>query len=187
VNAAVARVPWSRTAPLAARFRELELAWRPIEPELLTWAAQVEKQAPRLSSGNVPIYAKWPTTPDWVSRLSYAGRVQTLAAKQDRAKVPIQILRIGDVCIGSTPCETYAEIGLEFKQRSPFAKSFMVELNHAMIGYLPPPHQFEFGEYSTWPGTNVLEREASVKILDALIAMAREVHSGERPVHSAGL
>ena len=87
----------------------------------------------------------------------------------------MQVLRLGEICIGTSPCETYSEIGLEFKQRSPFGKSFMVELSHAMIGYLPPPHQFENGEYSTWPGTNIVERQASVKMLDALVAMAREM------------
>lgn len=172
VNAALTRMAWQPQAELAARFREAEIAWRPIEPELLAWAKEVEARAPRLSGGNVPISAKWATTPDWVTRLSYAGRVQALASKTEPAKVPLQVLRIGDICIGSTPCETYAEIGLEFKERSPFANSFMVELNHGMIGYLPTPSQFEFGEYSTWPGTNVLEREASVKMLDALEEMA---------------
>jgi hypothetical protein len=187
VETAVAGLQWSGEVRLAARFRELELAWRSIEPELLTWARQVESQAPRLSSGIVPIYAKWATTPDWVSRLSYAGRVQALAAKQEPARVPLQVLKIGDICIGTSPCETYAEIGLEFKQRSPFRKSFMVELTHAMLGYLPPPHQFQHGEYSTWPGTNVLEREASVKMLDALIEMARDLERISGPGHSAGL
>jgi neutral ceramidase len=177
VNAALADVTWKDHATLDARFREADIAWRPIEPDLLEWAKQVESQAPRLSTGNIPVAAKWATTPDWVTRLSYAGRVQVLAAKKGPAKVPLQVLRIGDICVGTMPCETYAEIGLEFKQRSPFANSFMVELAHAMIGYLPTPPQFEFGEYSTWPGTNVLEREASVKMLDALIEMARQLKS----------
>lgn len=117
--------------------------------------------------------AKWATTPDWATRLSYAGRVQALAQKTDKVKFPVQVLRLGDICIGTSPSETYSEIGLEFKQRSPLAKSsFMVELSHAMLGYLPPPHQFANGECSTWPGTNIVERQASEKMLDALLAMA---------------
>jgi neutral ceramidase len=175
VHAALANVNWQPAASLDARFREAEIAWRPIEPELLRWAREVQARAPRLKAGNVPLNAEWATTPDWSTRLSYAGRVQALAAKTEPAKVPLQVLRIGDICIGTSPCETYAEIGLEFKQRSPFAKSFMVQLSHAMLGYLPTPPQFEFGEYSTWPGTNILEREASVKMLDALVAMAGEL------------
>ena len=34
---------------------------------------------------------------------------------------------------------------------------------------------FELGGYETWPGTNSLEPEAAVKMLDALLEMAREV------------
>ena len=166
---------WKDRASLDARFRELDLGWRKIEPELIAWAKEIEGKAPRLASGPIPLAAKWATTPDWATRLSYAGRVQALAAKTDKVKFPIQVVRIGDICIGTSPSETYAEIGLDFKKRSPFAKSFMIELNHAMLGYLPPPYQFEFGEYSTWPGKNIVERDTSIKMLDALIAMANDL------------
>ncbi|MDZ4848052.1 MAG: neutral/alkaline non-lysosomal ceramidase N-terminal domain-containing protein [Pirellulaceae bacterium] len=167
---------WKNIAVLDARFRELEVAWRAIEPELLEWAEDVEAAAPRLASGNLPIGARWPTTPEWVTRLSYAGRVKLLALADQPALVPLQVLRIGDICIATTPCETYAEIGLEFKRRSSFSQSLMVQLNHGYMGYLPTPPQFEFGEYSTWPGTNFLEPQASVKMLDALLDMTADVH-----------
>jgi len=85
------------------------------------------------------------------------------------------VLRVGDVCIGTSPCETFAEMGLEFKKRSPFARSFMVELNHGYFGYLPTPRHFALGGYETWPGTNSLEPQAAVKMLDALLEMAAEV------------
>jgi len=177
-QAALQRIDdWKDHAKLSARFRELEIKWRTIEPELLAWAKEVEAKAPRLPSGPIALAAKWATTPDWATRLSYAGRVQALAAKTDSVKFPVQVLRFGEICIGTSPCETYAEIGLEFKQRSPFRKSFMVQLNHAMLGYLPPPHQLGRGEYSTWPGTNIVERETSVKMLDALVAMASDIKS----------
>jgi hypothetical protein len=101
--------------------------------------------------------------------------VQRLAQASPETKAPAQILRIGDVCIGTTPCETFAETGVEFRKRSPFAKSFMVSLAHGYYGYLPTPRHFELGGYETWPGTNYLEPQASVKIMDALLEMAAEV------------
>ncbi|MBI4626481.1 MAG: neutral/alkaline non-lysosomal ceramidase N-terminal domain-containing protein [Verrucomicrobia bacterium] len=180
VQAALARATWKDSAELAARFREAGIAWRAIEPELLAWAKDVEARAPRVPGGNLPVGAKWATTPDFVTKLSYAGRVQLLAAAPQPAKVPLQVLRIGDICIGSTPCETFAEIGLEFKKRSPFAQSFMVEINHGYIGYLPTPRHFELGGYETWPGTNFLEPQASVKMLDALLEMAADTKRGSR-------
>lgn len=175
VHAAVAKVKWFTHLELDARYREPDIEWRAIQPELLNWAKDVEASAPRLPSGNLPIGARWPTTPEWVTRLSYAGRVQLLSQAEQPARVPLQVLRIGEICIATTPCETYAEIGLEFKSRSPFAHSFMVQLNHGYLGYLPTPEQLELGEYSTWPGTNFLEPQASVKMLDTLLEMASEM------------
>jgi hypothetical protein len=175
VNAAVAKMSWQDRAPLDTRFREPEIAWREIGPELLAWAADIEARAPRLPTGNIPVGAKWATTPEFVQRLSYAGRVQLLAQTTEPARAPLQVLRIGDVGVATSPCETFAEIGLEFKRRSPLRHSFLVSLAHGYIGYLPTPRHFELGGYETWPGTNCLEPEASVKMLDNLLDMAAEI------------
>lgn len=175
VSEALAGASWHDRAPLDARFEELPIAWRAIEPELLDWAAEVEAKAPRVAGGNIPVGAKWATEPQFVRPLSYAGRVRLLAEAAQPAKAPLQVVRIGEVGIGASPCETFAEIGLDFKRRSPFAHSFMVSLAHGYIGYLPTPRHFELGGYETWPGTNFLEPQASVKMLDALVEMAAEI------------
>jgi neutral ceramidase len=94
--------------------------------------------------------------------------------------VPLQVVRIGEVLIGTSPCETFAEIGLEFKRRSPLRQAFMVSLAHGYIGYLPTPRHFQLGGYETWPGTNSLEPQASVKTLDALMEMAAELTRDQR-------
>lgn len=175
VHAALSGVVWQEKTELAARYRELPVNWRPVGPELLAWAKETEARAPRLEKGDIPVGAKWPTTPDYVQKLSYAARVQILAEAKSPALIPLQAFRLGEVCIGSFPCETFAETGLEFKRRSPFARSFMVELNHGYFGYLPTPRHFELGGYETWPGTNYLEPQASVKMLDALLGLAGEL------------
>ncbi len=162
VNAALAQVEWKERAELDARFRELDLAWRTIDPELLAWAKDKQANPPANSSkADLPAI--------------YATRVLKLAEAKGPARIPLQILRIGEVCIGTFPCETFAEIGLEFKKRSPLQHSFMVELNHGYFGYLPTPRHFALGGYETWPGTNSLEPQAAVKMLDALLEMAAEV------------
>ena len=174
-NAVLGDLSWQDTAPLDARLVELPLAWRTVEPELLAWAADVEAKAPKVPDGNIPVGAKWATTSEFVRPLSYAGRVQTLAQAPQPALIPVQFFRIGDIGIGTSPCETFAEIGLEFKERCPLPHSFMVSLAHGYIGYLPTPRHFELGGYETWPGTNYLEPQASVKMLDTLMAMAGEL------------
>ena len=166
---------WQDRITLDARMHELQLAWRPVDGELLEWAADVEARAPRVPGGNLPVGAKFATEQEFVRPLSYAGRVELLAEASGPALVPLQVLRIGDIAIGTSPCETFAEIGLEFKQRSPLADSFMVSLAHGYIGYLPTPRHFELGGYETWPGTNYLEPQASVTMLDALIEMTTEI------------
>jgi neutral ceramidase len=162
VNAALAKVTWTDRAELDARFREPEIARRKIDAELLAWAKDTEAKAS-------------PATKKADLSVIYAGRVQKLAAASPAARAPLQVLRIGDIGIGTSPCETFTETGLEFKKRSPFAHSFMVELNHAYLGYLPTPRHFELGGYETWPGTNSLEPQAAVKMLDALLEMAAEM------------
>ena len=105
----------------------------------------------------------------------YAGRVERLSQAVNPALAPLQVFRIGDIGIGTSPCETFAEMGLEFKKRSPFAHSFMVELNHAYMGYLPTPRHFELGGYETWAGTNSLEPQSSVEMLDTLLELLAEL------------
>jgi neutral ceramidase len=162
VNAALSKVTWQNNAPLAARYRELGIAWRKIDPELIAWAKETEAKTPRIQGkADLP--------------LAYAGRVQRLAQASPETKAAVQILRIGDICIGTTPTETFAETGVEFRKRSPFAKSFMVELANGYYGYMPTPRHFELGGYETWPGTNNLEPQASVKMMDALLEMAAEL------------
>ncbi len=163
VNGALAKVTWQSSASLDARYRELGIAWRKIPDELISWAKETEAKAPRIQGGKADL------------PLAYAGRVQRLAQASPETKTPVQILRIGDVCIGTTPTETFAETGVEFRKRSPFAKSFMVELANGYYGYMPTPRHFELGGYETWPGTNNLEPQAAVKMMDALLEMAAEV------------
>lgn len=162
VNGALANLTWTNEAPLAVRFRELDVAWRKIDEDLLKWAKETEANAPRIQGkASLP--------------LAYASRVQKLAEASPETKAAVQVLRLGDICIGSTPCETFAETGIEFRERSPFKKSFMIELANGYFGYLPTPRHFELGGYETWPGTNTLEPQASVKMMDALLEMANEV------------
>jgi len=87
----------------------------------------------------------------------------------------VQVLRIGDVCIGSLPNEIFCEIGLEFRERSPVQPAFLVSLAHGYFDYLPTPKQHELGGYETWLATNRLEPNASEKLLDTLLEMVAEV------------
>ena len=165
VHGALAGLEWQARAPLAARYRELDVKWRTLEPERIAWAEKTAATTPRIQGKADLPYA-------------YATRLLKLAQPSPETKFPVQVLRLGDICIASSPCETFAETGLEFKQRSPFAKSFMVELAHGYYGYMPTPRHFELGGYETWPGTNNVEPQAAVKLMNAVLDLANEL----RPV-----
>lgn len=163
VHESLAGVEWQEQTTLAARYRELDVKWRTIEPALLDWTLVTQTKPENIGKTND-------------IAVIYAGRVQRLAHASPETKLPVQVLRIGDICIGTSPCETFAEIGLDYRERSPIAHSFMVELAHGYYGYLPTPRHFELGGYETWPGTNYLEPTASEKIMAALLEMTGEVN-----------
>jgi len=151
---------YRRDVTLDARYREPTLAWRRPDKEQREWAERRLAQGEQ-SGRDLPYI--------------YAERVMKLAGLPETTKVPLHVLRIGDVCIGTMPCEVFCEIGLEFKSRCKLQPAFMVSLAHGYFGYLPTPAQHDLGGYETWIGTNRLERNASDKLLSELLEMAEEL------------
>ena len=92
---------------------------------------------------------------------------------------PVQVLRVDSVAIGCLPAEVFCEIGLEFKDRSALKPAFLVSIAHGYFGYLPTPRHFDLGGYETWLGTNRLERDASVKMLNELVEMTKDLAKPE--------
>ena len=160
VYAAMAKLEYRDDISLAARYREPAIVWRKPTAEQMKWTEETLAAGPKSKQDLSFIYAE---------------RISRLAQYPETTTIPLHILRIGDVCIGTMPCEVFVEIGLDFKRRSPLPNSFMVELAHGYFGYLPTPRQHQFGGYETWLGTNRLEIDASDKLLDHLIEMAQEV------------
>lgn len=160
VHAAMAKLEYRDNISLAARYREPVIAWRRPTPEQKKWMEETLAAGPKSKQDLSFIYAE---------------RISRLAAYPETTTIPLHILRIGDICIGTMPCEVFVDIGLDFKRRSPLPNSFMVELAHGYFGYLPTPRQHQLGGYETWLGTNRLEINASDKLLDQLIEMAKEI------------
>jgi hypothetical protein len=106
---------------------------------------------------------------------SYANRVLQRAESPATVQAPLQVLRIGDVAVMTIPVETFAEMGLELKAKSPFPRSFTVSITNGYYGYMPTPEQHKLGGYESWVGTNRLEIDAAPKITGALLRMAGEM------------
>ena len=107
---------------------------------------------------------------------TYAERVKNLEEGPDEISVPLQVIRIGDLGIAAIPFETFVEIGLEIKDKSPFADTFTIELANDSRGYLPTPQQHKLGGYETWMGTNRVQIDASDRITKSILEMMQQLH-----------
>jgi hypothetical protein len=166
VHAALAKVQYQDRVTLAARYREPTLERHQPTAEQIAWAKErLTKPAPKPGVTDLPYI--------------YARRVVSMAGREASVAVPLQVLRIGPVCIGTIPGEPFAEIGLEFRKRSPVQPAFLVELAHGSFGYIPTAKHFEWGGYETWLGSSAFEPHASEKLLDTLVEMAAEVRDAK--------
>ena len=164
VLAASKTLEYNETIALDARYSEPVITWRKPTPEQAKWAEETIVAGAKSDSDLSFIYAQ---------------RATKLAGYPENTTIPVQILRIGDICIGTIPCEVFCEIGLEFREKCPSKHAFLVELAHGYFGYLPTPRQMQLGGYETWIGTNRLEPTASEKLLAELLKLAES--SGENP------
>ena len=165
VRAAMDKLSYRDHASLAARYQELPIATRRPDAEMVAWAKRLLADRPKSNKADLPAI--------------YAERTLRMAEHPEKLKMPLQALRVGEVAIGSMPCEIFCEIGLEFKKRSAVQPAWLVSLNHGYYGYLPTPRQHELGGYETWLSTNRLEKQASDKMLNALVEMTKQIKSGD--------
>jgi neutral ceramidase len=108
----------------------------------------------------------------------YADRIAKILTSPKEIEVVLQAVCIGDLGIAAIPFETFAETGLELKQRSTLDQTFTIELANGSFGYLPTPEQHRLGGYETWLGTNFVQKDASTKIVATLLDLFRELSSG---------
>jgi neutral ceramidase len=155
------KLVWHDRVPLGMRQRELELAVRKPTPAQLHHAKKVLADPDHRD--------------EFPHERSYAQRAVQLQESPDTVRVMLQAVRIGELGISAIPFEVFTEIGLELKARNPFKPSFTMELANGGYGYLPTPEQHKLGGYETWLGTNKVEEQASVKIVDALLEMFAEL------------
>ncbi|MFG0262717.1 MAG: neutral/alkaline non-lysosomal ceramidase N-terminal domain-containing protein [Novipirellula sp. JB048] len=143
--------------PLGAAEKRLPLKVRKPTPEMTEYLAEVmekERKNPPKRKSREAIYA---------------DRLEKLKAAPDEIPAPLQAFRIGDLGIAAIPFETFAETGLEIKDRAPTEQTFTIELANGSYGYLPTPEQHRLGGYETWLGSNFVQKDASIKIVETLM------------------
>jgi neutral ceramidase len=113
-----------------------------------------------------------PDDAEWV----YAGELIGVHEEPVQRPTPIMALRVGDLGIVGMPGEVFVEYGLQVKARSPFARTFTVELVNDHIGYCPTDQALDEGSYETRlartakaaKGTEALFVATSVRLLEQL-------------------
>jgi len=147
---------------LAMAEKEIELGVRLPAAEEVARAEQIIKEAKGPGLKTLPeIYAR-----ETVLMSKYPATV----------KARLQAIRIGELGIVSSPCETFVETGLEIKKKSPLKPTFVIELANGYNGYLPTPAQHKLGGYETWRArSSYLEVNASVEITAALLELLESV------------
>ncbi|MBE7497645.1 MAG: neutral/alkaline non-lysosomal ceramidase N-terminal domain-containing protein [Verrucomicrobiaceae bacterium] len=111
---------------------------------------------------------------------NYARSVVNASERpEDTLTVKIQAIRIGDFAVCAIPFETFVEIGLDLKKRSPFPQTMVVGLANARHGYLPTPEQHKLGGYETWLGTNQVQEDTSVILTNNLLEMLAELKKAQ--------
>ena len=114
---------------------------------------------------------------------NYARRTVARAERKEETLTTIlQAIRIGDFAVCCIPFETFCEIGLDLKKRSPFPRTMVVSIANDPHGYLPTPEQHKLGGYETWLGTNHVQEDASVIITRNLLDMLGQLAKQDEAV-----
>jgi len=151
---------------LAMAERRMTLNLRVPDKQRLEWAQRiVAAMGDRLPKTLPEVYA----------------REQIFLHEKQKTEIVTQALRIGDIGIATTSCETYAITGLKIKAASPLPHNMVLELANGGDGYIPPPEQYLFGGYNTWPARSAgLEVQAEPKIAETAISLLEKVSGQPR-------
>lgn len=147
-------------APIAMKETEIELGVRLPDDDDLAAARRILAEAE-------PPYRTRPQI--------YARETLLLANYPPKVKVKLQAIRIGELGIVSSPCETFVETGLAIKKHSPLKPTFVIELANGYNGYLPTPEQHALGGYETWRArSSYLAVDAEPKLRATLLRLLKE-------------
>lgn len=145
--------------------REISLKYRRPSPQDIAEAKAVLAIKDKAAIEQLPRLAQ-----------NYASSVVNAAERpEDQLTVQIQAIRIGDFAVCGIPFETFVEIGLDLKKRSPFPQTMVIGLANGRHGYLPTLEQHALGGYETWLGTNQVQEDTSVILTDNLLQMLQEL------------
>ncbi|MEP3481251.1 MAG: hypothetical protein ABJZ55_18570 [Fuerstiella sp.] len=151
---------------LAMEEIRLPMKYRVPDAQNLQWAERVLKDM---------------ETENPTQKFEVYAREQIYLNRLQETEVVVQAIRLGNIGIVTTPCETYALTGLKFKKQSPFEFQMVIELANGALGYIPPPEQHVLGGYNTWPARSAgLEVNAEPKIVASGLSLLERLARRDR-------
>ncbi|HWQ54194.1 MAG TPA: hypothetical protein VN442_10955 [Bryobacteraceae bacterium] len=161
-------------APIDARSTLLRLNYRVPSPGRVERSLELVRKDPKAVNA---------------ADLGFAKRallLHALTLKQPYEEVEVQAVQLGGAVFVTNPAELFCRYGLDLKAKSPFPKTFPVELANGWVGYVPTEDAFgpNGGGYETRIGVSRLETAAGTKMVNAGLELARQLKPGvvpERP------
>jgi hypothetical protein len=150
--------------------REVTLKYRKPAPEQVAEAKAILAIKDKDAVEKLPRLAK-----------NYAGSVVGAAERpEETLTVIVQAIRIGDFAVCAIPFETFVEIGLDLKKRSPFPQTMVIGLANGRHGYLPTTEQHKLGGYETWLGTNYVQEDTADILTNHLLEMMAQLKAEDK-------
>jgi neutral ceramidase len=108
-------------------------------------------------------------------------RALEVAGREGRPhRVEVQVIALGkELAWVSLPGEVFVELGLAIKKRSPFLRTFVVELANENIGYIPDRRSYAEGNYE--PESARCAPGSGEKLVDVACRLLDELH-GRTPL-----
>ena len=159
-------IDYQADATLQMAEARLPMHYRVPDAQRLEWGKRIVAElGDRLPKNETEVYA----------------REQVILHERQSTEIVLQAIRIGDIAIATTPCETYALTGLKLKLQSPTSKTMVIELANGGDGYIPPPEQHHLGGYNTWAARSAgLEVNAEPRIVATDLQLLEQVFGKPR-------
>lgn len=168
---------YSSQLPLCVLSEELEIELRtfPEKSEARAHAESLKKVWHDLRDSGAP------ERDVWVAELMFLGAEDTLSmlmlyeegkleVLNENTPMEVQVLGIGDARIACLPGEVFVEFGITIQYRSPFPKTFVVELaNGVLPGYAATEKAYAEGGYET--GASMLTGRSGEQLADAAVRL----------------
>jgi hypothetical protein len=145
-----------------------------IEAEALVAAAR--KACEELKASGASAEAVWEAelklfgAEDTLGYILLAEKGRRFPLRDDELPVEIHVLGIGDVRIVGIQGELFVEFGLTIQYRSPFARTFVIELaNGCLPGYAATAKAYAEGGYEA--GTSLLSGRSGDQIVEAAVRL----------------